>query len=60
MSVINSAFLLTTVATPIDSAYSVHNACGPCAFCSCTQVTDLLMCTGKDHQNVRLQHVHAG
>ena len=30
MSVTNSAILLATVATPIDSAYSMHNACTLC------------------------------
>ena len=34
----NSAFLLPTIATPIDSASSLHNA-SHCAFCSCTQLS---------------------
>ena len=55
MSVTNSAFLLATIATSIDSAYSMHNACRPCAFCSCTQLTGLI-CTGKDHGNVCSWH----
>ena len=44
MRVTNSAFLLATVATAIDSAHSMHNACRPCASCS--------IITGKDHRNV--------
>ena len=35
-SVTNTAFLLAFVTTPIDTAHSMHYACSPCAFCSCT------------------------
>ena len=32
-------FLLATIATPIDSAHSMHDAYRPCALCSCTQLS---------------------
>ena len=47
MSITNSAFLLATVAMPIDSAYSMHTHC---AFCSCTQLSGHM--TGKNCQNI--------
>ena len=34
-SVTNSAFLLATVATPINSAYSMHNASTLCSLLMC-------------------------
>ena len=47
----NSAFLLATVATPINSTYSMHSAYRPCAFCSCAQLSGLL------YTHVDCQHI---
>ena len=43
----NDAFLLVTVATSIDSAYTMHNAYH-CALCSCAQLSAKYSITGKD------------
>ena len=39
MSITNTAFLLSIVATFMDRAYSMHSAC---TFCSCTQLSGLV------------------
>ena len=42
MSVTNAAILLAIVAMPIDSAYSIHNACRPYTFSSCAPLIGLV------------------